>query len=363
MQGNTKEVKVVFNIYEFYEYLTNMNVGIRLDAGDPDLPPPLEVIKVLKTEINKLGYAPSSGIRELKEKIAEFHGVDLNEVVVTPGAKAAIAALIHVLGKMGLIAPYWPGYLSAIRLFNKEKIVVYTRQEDQWLPKTSWIEELAPKVNALIINYPHNPTGIVPTKTWIKELIDIADDNDLVIVSDEAYRDLNYTDEKIVLAELRPTKTVSIYSFSKTFSLPGLRIGYAVGDPELISKIREFIASTYTSIPVFSQLAALKALEIIDSVAKRARNYYYDKLRKTIAVINKKLFDYVEPRGGFYLFLRIKKNIDGVELAYKLAERGIGVFPGVAFGGDHYSKYIRVSLTAPIQDIVRAFKTMEALLE
>ncbi len=347
-----------FDFYKFYEALEASGARIRLDAGDPDHEPPAEVLEAIKRSLSEgLGYTPAGGLIELRERIAEIHGVDLNEVVVTPGAKAAIAALIHSAGNVGVFAPYWPGYKAAASLFQRKLIVRHLREELGWIPSQEDAEWLASRADLIMVNYPNNPTGAVIDLAAAKAILDAAREKGVIVASDEAYRDLAFDGSRLVMAEIDSEGVVSVYSFSKTFAVPGLRVGYVVGDPSLVARVRRFIAATYTGVPRFAQAAALKALEVMDYAAKRARETYRARLQAALKAVDEEVFTYTKPRGGLYLFLKLRVPVDGTELAYRLAERGVGLFPGEAFGGVRYKRYLRVSLTAPTADIVQGIRT------
>jgi len=355
---------LTFDIYSFYEYLTNSGARIRLDAGDPDHGPPSEVIEVLAREVRKgLGYTPASGLRNLREKIAEMHGVDVKEVVVTPGAKAAIAALINKSSRVGVFAPFWPGYGTAASFFGRALVAHRLSPESGWVPRYRDAESLAVKADLVLLNYPNNPTGAVINEVSAREIIEVFRDAGAVIVSDEAYRDIVFNGRSLVMAELESGSVVSVYSFSKTFALPGLRIGYVVGDPDLVEQVRRFIASTYTGVPRFAQAAALKALDLLGEYSRRVRKLYRERLNKVISYLDKELFEFTPPKGGLYLFLRIRCGLDGTSLAYRLARRGVGVFPGEAFGGREYRQYIRVSLTSPTETLLEGISAISEEVE
>lgn len=343
-----------FDIYEFFAELNRMDPPIRLDAGQPDLPPHPEILETLRREIRSLGYAPSRGLDELRERIAEIHGVEPREVVITPGSKAAIAAAIHAARTVGVVAPSWPGYRMAAGFFGRRVCLAEARPEDGWLPDFTLLEG---EVDTLVVNYPHNPTGAVLREDKLRELLDVAEDRGLVLVSDEAYRDYTYSGDELVMIDHRFEKTLTVYSFSKTFSLPGLRIAYAVGDPALVDKVHGFVKAAYTSVPVFAQKAALKALELREEVARRVRAVMVERIRVFRDALDPGVFDYWEPKGAFYVFLRVRTGVEGSELARKLAEKGVGVFPGEAFG-EEYVEYIRVSLTRPAGELALAAKIM-----
>lgn len=346
-----------FDFYRFYEALESSGARIRLDAGDPDHQPPAEVVEAARQGLGGgLGYTPAGGLRELRERIAEIHGVDLNEVVVTPGAKAAIAALIRAARRVGVFAPYWPGYRAAASLFGRRMIARHLSERRGWAPSQADVEWLASRVDLVIVNYPNNPTGAVIDRARARTIVDTARDRGVVVVSDEAYRDLAFDGSRLVMAELESEGVASVYSFSKTFAVPGLRVGYVVGDPSLVAEVRRFIAATYTGVPRFAQAAALKALDVLEEAARRAREAYKARLEAALRVLDEEVFTYTRPKGGLYIFLKARLPVDGAELAYRLAEKGIGVFPGEAFGGARYRRYLRVSLTAPAADLEQGLR-------
>ena len=343
------------NVYDFYTYLNEKGVKIRLDAGEPDLPPPPAVLEAARSSIHELGYTDPRGIPELRERIAEYHGVDPGEVAVAPGSKHAIAAVMSAFREgVGLIAPYWAGYEVIARVFNVRIEVVHARLEDGWRPS---LTELPRGVKAVVINYPNNPTGATLSRDEAGELLDLAADNGVVVISDEAYRDIVYGGDRLVAVDYRIDNTVSIYSFSKTFSVPGLRIAYAVGDRKLVRRIIEFNQATITSVPVYAQKAALKALEIIEERSKHVSAVYGERARVVGERLRGSCLRFVEPRGALYYFIESPVD-DGTALAYRLADRGIGVFPGEAFGGPRYKRFIRLSLTAPIKELVWAVSVL-----
>jgi len=349
---------VKFNTYDFFNTLNKMKVSIRMDIGQVDIPSHPELLKVLKDEIHRLEYTSYRGISELREKIAEVHKVDISEVVVIPGAKFGIAAMIYRAKQVGLIAPYWPGYMLAIEFFKKQYSILETKLEERWQPRFDLIDK---RVDTLIINYPNNPTGITLSKDKVKELLDVASERKITIVSDEIYRDLIYDGNEFSILDYNIENAVSVYSLSKTFSMPGLRLGYAIGDKQLIEVIAKFIQATYTSAPVFAQKAAIRALELRESIARRLREIFRKRIELLKKHVDKEKFDYVPPSGAFYAFLKIKSGISGVDLAYKLMHRGVGVFPGIAFG-DSYDNYIRISLVCPEHEIVEGLKRLNEVV-
>ncbi|MFP3295892.1 MAG: pyridoxal phosphate-dependent aminotransferase [Caldisphaera sp.] len=346
-----------FDIYEFFSELSKNKAKIRMDAGDPDIEPNDVIINELIKNIKDLGYAPYKGLDELRDIIAEYHKVDIDNVIITPGSKAAISSLILFSKKVNLISPYWSGYEFSANLFKKQVSIINTKFEESWEPDFNKAENDA----TLIINYPNNPTGKVISQKKVKELIDISLEKNLTIVSDEAYRDIVFDGFRFKLTDFILQNSVSVFSFSKTFSMPGLRLGYAVGDKQLINKIGEFIKANITSVPKFSQRAAIKALEMWEPIADQVKNTYYKRLTLFLNKINNKKFVYIRPSGTFYVFLKLN-GLSGTELAYALAKKGLGIFPGEAFGRE-FENFIRVSLTTKEENIPLAAELINESVE
>ncbi len=287
------------------------------------------------------------------EAVADLHGVEPSEVLITPGGKFGIAASIYKAGSIGVIAPYWPAYrMQAEVLKTGFRVVAESRMEDSWVPRDYSLDG----VDTLVINYPNNPTGALP-RSFLRDLLDDASRRGVRIVSDEVYRDLVYSGGEWSALDHGIENRVIVYSFSKTFSIPGFRIGYVVGDRSILREVARFIQATYTSTPKPMQAAALRALEIRDEVVAGVRRVYMER----IEAFNKHsggVLEYVEPVGGMYIFARVNPPVDDTEFVYRLADEGVGAFPGSAFGSA-YKGFVRITLTVPpstVPRVIDAFK-------
>ena len=333
----------MFNIYDFFNQLSELGVKIRLDVGQPDIPVDERIISALIDSIKKgeTTYVSTGGIKELREKIAEVHGVQPEEVIVAPGSKFLVASQLFFSKKIAIISPYWPTYVQMAKKFGKKIQIIKTTLEDKWLPN---FDEIEKDVDTIIINYPNNPTGIAIPETKMKELLDIASELNVKIVSDEVYRDITFNKKYVSILDFNYEKGIFIYSFSKTFSMTGFRIGYAIADKKEIGEIQKFIEIMVTCVPKFVQSAAIKALEIREEIKRKIVDIYKRRVELVKKKLNRKLFEFVEPDGAFYIFPRLKNNISGQTFAYKLLRKGVGIFPGEAFG--NYNSHIRISLTS-----------------
>jgi len=337
-------MSVKFNIYEFFDYLSSLNVRIRLDAGQPDIPVDDRIKEALieSLERGETKYVSPSGIIELREKIAEVYGVEPDEVIVAPGSKFLIASQVLFSEKVAIIAPYWTAYLQMTEQFGKKCQILETKFENGWIPDFSSLDK---DVDTIIINYPNNPTGVCIPESKMRELMDIASERGMKVVSDEVYRDIVFGRKAPSILDYNYDEGVFIHSFSKTFSMTGFRVGFAISSKSEIKRIRGLMEATITCIPKFVQKAAIKALEFLNEVKKKISEYYCQRLRLFERKIDKSVFSYVKPNGAFYIFTRINSEKSGIEFAYKLARRGVGVYPGEAFG--NYTEYLRISLTHP----------------
>jgi len=335
----------LFDIYSFFNKLSELNVKIRLDVGQPDIPVDERIISALINSIKKgeTTYVSTGGIKELREKIAEIHGVQPHEVIVAPGSKFLVASQLFFSKKIAVISPYWPTYVQMAKKFGKKLQIIETKFEDKWLPDFNLIEK---DVDTIVINYPNNPTGTVIPKTKMEELIDIASESKIKIVSDEVYRDLTFNEKYASILDFNYERGVFVYSFSKTFSMTGFRIGYAIAEREEIEKIQKFIEIMITCVPKFVQIAAIKALELKDKIKKKIIEIYKNRVELAKRKLDKNLFEFVEPDGTFYIFPRLKNNISGALFAHELLKRGVGIFPGEAFG--NYNSHVRISLVSPM---------------
>ncbi len=324
----------MFNAYEFFNRINEVGPKIRLDVGQPDIPVRREVIEETVNSLRRgeTGYTSTNGIRELREAIAEVEGVSPEEVIIGPGAKLLIAAEIAMANRIAVVAPHWNAYLLIARQFGKEVEVFPTSLEEDWIPDLKGTE-----ADLIILNYPNNPTGRVLPRKNLREIVEIAEDTGAKILSDEIYAELSFV-EFTPVRDLYE-KTVTVKGFSKLFSMTGFRLGYAIADPQEVSRIRRFIESTVTCVPIFVQRAGIKALELREELMGSIRKEYQRRAKLASRLLSG--LDFRKPEGAFYVFLRVP--YDGLAFAERLLLRGVSVFPGVAFGD--YPNFVRISLS------------------
>lgn len=326
----------MFNVYEFFNKISSLKPGIRLDAGQPDISVDKRIIEEAVGSLRRgeTGYTKTPGLDELREKIAEVEGVGKDDIIVGNGSKILIASQILRAKRVGIISPHWQAYESIAREFGKDVKIFKTSFEDGWEPEMERLD-----VDLLVLNYPNNPTGKILPKDKLREILEMAEEEKVKVLSDEIYSDIAF--KPFTPARELYDNVVTVKGFSKLFAMTGFRLGYAIAQREEINAMRRFLEATTTCVPVFVQRAGVKALEIREEVKKRVVKIYKERVRLASRILRD--FKFYEPDGAFYLF--VKTEVDGLSFAERLLERGVSVFPGVAFGG--YRNFIRISLVDP----------------
>ena len=338
-------------------------------AGEPDFDTP-EHIKAAAIEALNAGftkYTPSSGMPELRaaisEKFKRDNGIDYkpSDIIVSNGAKqSCFNAILAVCGEGDEViipAPYWLSYPDMVRLAGAEPIIVQTTQENDWKMTPQQFEEaMSPRTKMVIINSPGNPTGSVYTKEELRALVEVAAEEEIVILSDEIYESLTYDGaEHVSIASLTPEArdlTITVNGFSKAYAMTGWRLGY-LGAPEKIAKAIDSMQSHSTSGPCsFAQKGGLAALtgsqQCVADMREEfniRREYMFERLS---AIHN---VSAVKPKGAFYMLADISKlGMTSTNFADRLLSKAnVAVVPGIAFGDD---RVVRLSYATGL-DVIK----------
>ncbi len=353
---------------------------INFGAGEPDFDTPQPIKEAAKAAINSgfTKYTPASGILEFKQAISDKFLRDNKlrynpeQIVVSCGAKHALYNIFQVICNSGdevlTISPYWVSYPEMVRLAGAKPVTITTNESRGFKLNIKDLKrKISKKTRALILNSPSNPAGVVYDKAELEEIADIAVSNKIYIISDEIYEKLIYDDERhISIASLRKDiykLTITVNGVSKTYSMTGWRIGY-LGAQAAISKAVSILQSHSTSNPAsISQKAALKALNIDESIVQkmcaefeRRRDYMIERLDEIESLT------YTKPRGAFYIYCNIKNSgIKAKDFAKNLLEEKlVAVIPGEAFGSD---KHIRLSFATSLENIKEGLGRIKSWLK
>ena len=324
---------------------------IHLEVGEPDFQPPKEV-KTALAEVYDKGYGkygPVKGITELRTALAhhtnqlENDDYDEENIMVCPGARFAVYLAITTLLNPGdeviVIEPAWPAYKECALNAGIKVRTIKTTLETRWEPSIDQINNaINGNTKMIILNYPNNPTGKILPKKIQDNIIEIAREYDLYVLSDEIYSEYANDDWKSVLL-YGYEKSIITKSFSKSHAMTGFRIGYAIAEPSIIEKMSKLQALSLTNVSEPIQYVALEALNADTSENTKIIKSRLDALKESTKDIG---LEFIEPDGSMYLFARTKhKNFDATKFSEKLLEHGIAIAPGEGFGD--YKEFFRIT--------------------
>ena len=338
---------------------------IKLNLGDPDLATPTEIIEAAYDSMKrgKTKYSSSYGELPLREKLAKIHGVSADNIVITPGSKWGVFSTMFLLlkgsGNVIIPTPYWTAYDLIAKTLGVETRLLKTELKDQWRVNVNQLETLIDnKTRMIVLNNPNNPTSKVIDSDVLDDIVQLANEKGITILSDEVYGTIAFTKTKSIL-EYGGTNHVVTTGFSKTFTMTGWRIGYIVASRELVDKITKLNQITINNVPVFIQEAALKGLELQKQLASKIKSEYEERAKMASKKLKAAGLEFTEPEAPFYVFPK-KQGIDSEQFTLELLDKGVAVAPGTAFGD--YREHFRISLTAPREQIeVGLDKICEAL--
>ncbi len=347
---------------------------VRLDVGEPNFEPPRAVLEACSQALFNLRtrYSETRGMPELIEALIRYlkkrHGYEakVKETIITPGGRYAVYAALASLLKEGdrciVIEPNWPAYKEGIQFIGARPTAIHTTLEEGWEPDIESVKEsIKPNTKAIVLSYPVNPTGKIIEQRVFSDLIGLANDHGLTVISDEIYTDYAYKSCPSIL-ESKADKFVLTSSFSKTWAMTGFRVGYAVSSEDVISKMMKMESLMITCVPEFIQFGALKA---IDSEAEIRRNSQAmkDRIEASSRELDKiEGLEYYKPDGAMYVFPRAKRQrFDSSTFAMKLLqEKSVTLSPGSGFGD--YANCFRISLGQSNETIVEGIRAIGELI-
>jgi len=337
---------------------------IKLNIGDPDLETPPEIIEAAYDAMKrgKTKYSSAYGEKSLRESLANIHKVYSDNVVITPGSKWGIFSVMYMLLKDGgnvvIPTPYWTAYALTAKTLGAETRLVKTELDSNWKIDPETLERAIDRdTRMIIINNPRNPTSSVIEEKVLDNIVQIAEDRTIPILSDEVYADISFVKTKGILEY--GGDHILVTGFSKTFTMTGWRLGYVIANTGLVEKLAKLNQITISNVPVFIQEAALKALESREKIKEKIRQEYRERAKMACDLLSKSKLEFSEPSAPFYMFPR-KRGLDSEKFALNLLDNGVAVAPGTAFGD--YREHFRISLTAPRDNLLIALnKICEAV--
>ncbi len=358
---------------------------IGFGAGEPDFDTP-EYIKEAAREalaVGFTGYTSASGTSDLKKAICDKfkndNDLDYKEsqIIVSNGAKHSLfntfQAIINTGDEVIIPIPYWVSYPEMVKMAGGKPVFVESSLDNNFkIDIASLKKNINNNTKALILNSPCNPTGSVYTEDELRDIAEVAIEEDIFVVSDEIYEKIIYDGKKHVsIASFGPDikeRTIVINGMSKAYAMTGWRIGFAAADEKIInimSNIQSHSTSNPNSIAQYASVRGLKGGK--DKIRKMVREY--DKRREYMVETINEIdgISCTKPGGAFYVMLNfsdlIANNYEGNEIDgslsfadYLLEAEKVAVVPGIAFGADNL---LRLSYATSMENIAKGLKRIE----
>lgn len=368
-------------IRKFFSIAEEMDNVISLGVGEPDFLTPWHIRQkgIDSLEKGATRYTANAGLAVLREEIASFyarrHRLEYNpkeEIMVTVGGSEGIDMCLRSLICAGdevlVVEPSFVCYKPIIETCGGVAVPVVTRAENNFKLRAKELEDaITDKTKLLVLPYPNNPTGAVMRKDDLIEISKVIIDHDLLVLSDEIYSELTYGDQRhfsIARVTGMKERTILINGFSKTYSMTGWRLGYALGPAPVIKQMTKLHQYAIMSAPTTSQYAAVEALRNGDEDIEIMLADYDMRRRFTVNAFRKIGLDCFEPEGAFYIFPCIKSTgLSSEEFCERLIlSKRVAVVPGNAFG-DCGEGFIRVSYCYSIDNIKEAVRRIGEFVE
>lgn len=337
-------------IRKFFDIVATMKDVISLGIGEPDFTTPQPILDagIESLRSGETHYTSNHGILELRHALSKhlerLYGIyyePANEMVITVGGSEALylaaTALLEPGQEVIIPTPCFVSYQAEVILAGGVPVEIPCRMEDNFdLDIEAIRQAITPRTKAILINFPTNPTGAVSSRENLLKLAQLAEEHDLVIISDEIYDRLVYGVEHVCFPTLDGMKkrTILIGGFSKDYAMTGWRIGYAAAPAELISGLVRIHQYSVMSAPTTSQRAALAALVQGEPFVEQMRQEYDQRRRIIVNGLNTIGLPTIEPHGAFYAFPKISATglSDEVFAERLLKEQRVAVVPGSSFG-------------------------------
>jgi aspartate aminotransferase len=345
----------------------------QFEGGEPFMPTPTSIKEAMKRALdeNQTRYAPSSGIAELREAIAEKLRVrnripaQSKDVIVVNGGMqglfGAFQSIVNPGDEVLLFSPYWTPIKDLVAHCQGRSVMVPTSEARELGFQKTLARYTTDRTRAIYYNTPQNPTGVVLTPDEAKAVAAFVLDRDLIVVSDEAYEDLVYDGEHFSIASLDGMfeRTISCFTFSKSYAMTGWRLGYAVATEPWMTGLKKATLYSSNGVSTPTQWAGLAALQIETAVLAEIRNQYHVRRDLLWSGLNEIGLHCDRPAGAFYAFPDVSRiNKDSREAAEVLLNRAqVATVPGIVFGAEGES-HLRFSFSTSIETIAAGLDSL-----
>ena len=367
-------------IREFFELVIGCDDVISLGVGEPDFTTPWAISEraIYSLEHGHTSYTSNQGLLSLRKAICDYVHRDFKvkytpetECLITVGVSEALDLAMRALVNPGdeviYSEPCYVSYAAEISLTHGVPVLIENTAETEFsLDIKQLRDKITPKAKILMLNFPCNPTGATLNMEQMKEIAEIAIENDLIVFTDEIYSELSYVKRLPTIASLpgMRERTVFLHGFSKAFAMTGFRIGYACGPAEIIAAMNKIHQYTILCAPIMAQEAAEEALKSGMKQMNKMRAEYEKRRNYMVKSLNDIGLKCFNPKGAFYLFPSIQSTgLSSMDFAKKLLEeQRVAVVPGTAFGpcGEGY---IRCCYATSMEELKEAIRKIKIFVE
>jgi len=367
-------------IRKFFDIIATMDDVISLGIGEPDFVTPQPILErgVRALQDGETHYTSNSGRLDLRQALAShlqrLYGVSYepaSEMVITVGVSEALylalTALLNPGEEVIIPTPCFVSYQAEVSLAGGVPVELPSFMEDNFQLRPEALEAaITSRTKAVLIGYPNNPTGAVASRQTLLEVARIAEQYDLIVLSDEIYDQLVYGVQHVCFPALpgMRERTILLGGFSKNYAMTGWRIGYAAGPAGLIQGLLRVHQYTIMSAPTIAQFAALEALTNGSEFVTEMQQEYDRRRRLIVSGLNQLGLSTFEPHGAFYAFPSIAvTGMDDETFSQKLLdEERVAVVPGSAFGSGGEG-FVRCSYATAYEKIEEALARLENFMK
>jgi LL-diaminopimelate aminotransferase len=350
---------------------------INLSIGDPDMPTPSHIVEAMRKSLGNSArhrYPSYEGMLSFRDAAAKWYkktmNIDLdpeNEVLTLIGSKEGIAHIPLAFlnpGDVSLVPdPGYPVYNIGSILADGKPFKMPLLEENDFLPDLDAIpSDVAKQAKIMFLNYPNNPTSATATAKFFEEVVDFANENEVLVIHDNAYSEMTYDGYKAPsFLNTSGAKDIGIemHSLSKTYNMTGWRLGFAVGNRDILAGLGKVKTNVDSGAFEAVQEAGIAALSGPQYCVHEMNLVYKERRDALITGLNEIGLDVKPPRATFYVWVRVKgKSLDFTKML--LEKTGVVATPGVGFG-EYGEGYIRFALTQSVERINELVERMRKL--
>ena len=338
----------------------------QFEGGEPFMPTPEPIKEAMKRALdeNQTRYAPSSGIPELRSLISEklrtknrIPAHDSDVIVMNGGMQGLFGAFQTVLNpgdEMLVFSPYWTPIKDLIAHCEARMVLVSTDEARASGFEATLNQLITEHTKAIYYNTPQNPSGVVFTPEEARAVAQFAKEHDLIVVADEAYEDLVYDGEHFSIASIEGMfeRTITCFTFSKSYSMTGWRLGYAVAPEPWMTGLKKTTLYSSNGVSTPTQWAGVAAMQLDSAILASNTNEYRRRRDLLLSGLNELGLNCESPAGAFYAFPDASRiSGDSREAAEILLNKAnVAAVPGIVFG-PHGESHLRFSFSNPIEVI------------